>query len=83
MVCLLLQDEDEFALSAVMVAGFTMLDIFNYLWDPPLLRKISEVLNWTCHPALTIVVLFVFSHMALIAAPWQVHFALTVSFLIS
>lgn len=30
------QDEEEFALKAILVAGFTLLDIFNYLWDPPI-----------------------------------------------
>jgi hypothetical protein len=65
------QDEEEFALKAILVAGFTLLDIFNYLWDPPIMKKLFEILNWHTYPLLSFFVLYVFSYLALMAQPWQ------------
>ena len=68
-----MQDEVEFALKAILVAAFTMVDIFGYLWDPPILKKLFDILNWKTHALLSFVVLLIFSYLALMAAPWQVH----------
>jgi hypothetical protein len=73
-----MQDEEEFALKAVLVAGYTLLDIFNYLWDPPILRKLFDILNWHTHPLLSFFMLYMYSYLALIAHPWQFPFLILI-----
>jgi hypothetical protein len=72
--------EDDFtyspitAVSAVMVAGFTLIDTYHYLENQPLFKKLKAILSWETHPALSVLVLFMYSYTALLAAPWQYPF---------
>lgn len=63
--------EDDFAISAVYVAGYTIMDIYRTLTESPVLKKIKDVLNWKAHWALSLIVFYGFSYTALLAAPWQ------------
>jgi hypothetical protein len=61
-----------------MVAGFTLIDMYNYMENQPIWKKLKDALSWQTSPYFSVFILFMHSYISLLASPWQYPFLLLI-----